>query len=124
MILYRIATRAGRTSISTMLLAGIALGALVGAATGLLVFVADDRELRDLTFWSLGSLAGASWLKVAVAAPLILAALVAVPFLGRGLNALALGEAAAMHMGVPVERLKRIAILAVAAATGASVAVA
>jgi iron complex transport system permease protein len=124
MVLYRVATRSGRTSISTMLLAGIALGALAGAGTGILVFMADERELRDLTFWSLGSLSGASWLKVAVAAPLILAALVAAPFLGRGLNALAFGEAAAMHMGVPVERLKRIAILSVAAATGASVAVA
>jgi iron complex transport system permease protein len=124
LLLYRVATRAGRTSVSTLLLAGIALSALAGAVTGILIFVADDRALRDLTFWSLGSLAGASWVKVAVAAPLILAALVAAPFLGRGLNALALGEAAAMHMGVPVERLKRIAILSVAAATGAAVAVA
>ena len=50
-------------------------------------------------------------------------ALAATPFLARGLNALTLGEATAAHLGVPVERFKRVAIVAVAAATGASVAV-
>ena len=122
--LYGLATRSGRTSVATMLLAGIALGALSGAMTGLLVYASDDRQLRDLTFWSLGSLGGATWSKVATTAPLILPVLAAVPFLGRGLNALVLGEAEAFHLGVPVERLKRACILLVAVAVGASVAAA
>ncbi|AUX77260.1 hemin ABC transporter permease protein HmuU [Sinorhizobium fredii] len=123
MLLYRIATRSGQTSVATMLLAGIALGALASAVTGVLVFVADDKQLRDLTFWGLGSLAGANWTKILTAGPIILLSLCVVPFLARGLNAITLGEAAAFHMGVPVQRLKNIAILSVAAATGASVAV-
>ncbi|WP_372890954.1 FecCD family ABC transporter permease [Rhodosalinus sp.] len=123
LILYRVSTRAGRTSVATMLLAGIALGALAGAVTGLLVYAADDQQLRDLTFWGLGSLAGASWAKLAVAAPVMLAAMAGTLWLARGLNGLALGEAAAAHMGVPVQRMKNLAILAVAAATGAAVAV-
>ena len=45
------------------------------------------------------------------------------PFLANGLNAMALGEAAAAHLGVPVQRLKHVAILIVSAATGAAVAV-
>ncbi|PXW62133.1 iron complex transport system permease protein [Methylobacterium sp. B4] len=122
--LYRIATRSGRTSVATMLLAGIALAALAGALTGLLVYASDDRQLRDLTFWSLGSLSGATWTKVAASAPAILPILVLVPFLGRGLNALVLGEAEAFHLGVAVERLKRIVILLVAVAVGAGVAAA
>lgn len=123
LILYRVSTRGGRTSVATMLLAGIALGALAGAATGLLIYIADDAQLRDLTFWGLGSLAGASWAKLAAAAPVILAGLVAAPFLARALNGLALGEAAALHMGIPVQRAKSLAILSVAAATGAAVAI-
>lgn len=123
MVLYRISTRGGRTSVATMLLAGIALGALAGAVSGLLVYAASDAQLRELTFWGLGSLAGASWAKLAVAAPIILAALALTPFLARGLNALALGEAVAGHLGLPVERIKSLAILSVAAATGAAVAV-
>ncbi|WP_018236457.1 iron ABC transporter permease [Ensifer sp. BR816] len=123
LLLYRIATRSGQTSVATMLLAGIALGALANAVTGVLVFIADDKQLRDLTFWGLGSLAGANWTKILAAGPIILVSLSVVPFLARGLNAITLGEAAAFHMGVSVQRLKNIAILSVAAATGASVAV-
>ncbi|PWW03850.1 iron complex transport system permease protein [Hoeflea marina] len=124
MLLYRIATRQGRTSVATMLLAGIAMAAFAGAGTGILVFMADDAQLRDLTFWNMGSLAGATWPKVISIAPPILLVLVSMRFLARGLNALALGEGPARHVGIPVERLKQTAIVAVALATGASVAVA
>ena len=122
-LLYRVSTRHGRTSVATMLLAGIALGALAGAVSGILVYMADDRQLRDLTFWGLGSLAGATWSKLLVAGPLIMLAIGGALCLGRGLNGLALGEATASHLGVPVQRLKSMAILSVAAATGAAVAV-
>lgn len=123
LLLYAVSTRQGRTSVATMLLAGIALAALAGALTGVLVFMADDRQLRDLTFWSLGSLAGATWAKIGAVGPVIIAALAAAPFLARGLNALALGEPTAAHLGVPVQRLKYVAILSVSAAVGAAVAV-
>lgn len=122
-LLYRIATSGGQTSVGVLLLAGIALGTLSAALTGFLIFLADDRQLRDLTFWGMGSLAGSDWTKLAAALPVMLPGLFVAPFLARGLNALALGEASAFHLGIPVERLKRIAIASVAAATGASVAV-
>ena len=123
LLLYRVSTRGGRTSVATMLLAGIALGALAGALSGILVYMADDQQLRDLTFWGLGSLAGASWAKVLAAGPLIAVALCVAMFLGRALNGLALGEATAHHIGIDVQRMKTVAILAVACATGAAVAV-
>ena len=122
LLLYRVSTSHGRTSIATMLLAGIALGALAGAFTGLLVFLANDQQLRDLTFWGLGSVAGATWVKVWAVAPIILPVVLLAPMMARGLNAMTLGEATAQHLGVNVQRFKRIAIVAVAAATGASVA--
>lgn len=122
-ILYRVSTRKGRTSVATMLLAGIALGALTGAISGLLVYIADDAQLRTLTFWGMGSVAGATWAKLLVAGPLIGVSFCAMPLIARGLNGLALGEAAAHHMGVDVQRVKNIAILAVALAVGAAVAV-
>lgn len=122
-LLYRIATWRGQTSIATMLLAGLALGALAGAGIGLLVFLADDRQLRDITFWMLGSLAGATWPKTSVIAVFLALFLLSFPLLGRGLDLLALGETEAFHMGVPVERLKRILIVLVAGAAGAAVSV-
>lgn len=123
LILYRVSSRQGQTQVATMLLAGIAIAALAGALMGILIYLASDSQLRDFTFWSMGSLAGANWQKVLASGPLIIAALAGCAMLAPGLNALTLGEATASHMGVPVERLKKLAIVSVAAATGASVAV-
>ncbi|MDB5628187.1 MAG: iron transporter [Tardiphaga sp.] len=122
-LLYRIASRGGRTSIALFLLAGIAIAAIANAGIGLLVFAADDRQLRDITFWLLGSMSGASWPKAATLAPVLLAALAACLFVARGLDVLVLGEAEAFHSGVDVERLKRVAIVLVSAMTGVAVSV-
>ena len=121
-VLYRFATREGRTSIATLLLAGLAIGALAQAAIGLLIFMADDRQLRDITFWTLGSLSGSTWGKAGAIAPFLFVLLLALPFIVNGLDLMVLGEAEAFHMGVAVERLKRAAIVLVAAAAGAAVA--
>ena len=121
-ILYRIATREGRTTIAVFLLAGLAIGALAMAGIGLLVFVADDRQLRDIQFWMLGSLGGATWDKAAVLLPIMLFVAAAMPFVARGLDRLVLGENEAFHMGIRVQQLKRWCIVLVAAAVGSAVA--
>jgi len=122
-ILYIIASRGGRTSIAIFLLAGLALAAIANAGIGLLVFVADDRQLRDITFWLLGSLSGATWPKAATLAPVLALALISCLAVARGLDLLVLGEAEAFHSGVDVERLKRVSIVLVSAMTGVAVSV-
>lgn len=122
-LLYRVSTRQGTTSVATMLLAGIALGAMAEAFRGVLVYWSDDNQLRDITFWNLGSLAGATWTRILAAGPIIVAVLFTAPLLAGNLNAMALGEAPARHLGIPVQRFKRLAIIAVATLVGASVAV-
>lgn len=124
MALHRIATYDGRTSIAIFLLGGLAVAALANAGIGLLVFLADDRQLRDVTFWLLGSLAGATWTKAWILAPFLVAALLVIPRLERGLDLLTLGEAEAFHAGVQVQRLKVVSIVLVSAVVGAAVAVA
>jgi iron complex transport system permease protein len=109
-------------SVATLLFAGLALGALASAGTGLLVFLSTEQQSREFLFWTLGSLGGATWAKAALTAPFVLALLLVMPMIARGLDALALGEAEAFHLGIRVERLKRIAILAVAGGVGAAVA--
>lgn len=121
-LLYAIATREGRTSVATMLLAGIAIAALAAAMIGIMIFMSDDRQLRDVTFWSLGSLGGASWQSVGVIVLPIGLALVAFMRIAGDLDAMLLGEAEAAHLGIDVETVKQIAIVAVSAAVGASVA--
>jgi iron complex transport system permease protein len=122
-VLYRIASRSGRTSIAIFLLAGLAIAAIANAGIGLLVFVADDRQLRDITFWLLGSLSGATWPKTVMLAPVLGLALIACLSIARGLDVLVLGEAEAFHGGVDVERLKRISIVLVSAMTGVAVSI-
>jgi iron complex transport system permease protein len=107
-----------------MLLAGIALNAFMGAGTGLLTFVANDAQLRNITFWSLGSLGGATWRTVAVAGPFVATAVLLLPRLSRALNALALGEAEAGHLGVDVERTRRTIVVLSALGVGSAVALA
>jgi iron complex transport system permease protein len=122
-LLYWLATREGRTSVAMLLFAGIALGALAAAGTGLTIFVATDQQLREFTYWTLGSLGGSTWAKVTIATPLIAILTLGSMRLARGLDALALGEAEAFHIGVDVQFLKRAAIVLVAAGVGVSVAV-
>jgi iron complex transport system permease protein len=123
-ILVGIVSRQGQLATSTLLLAGIALGALSTALMGLIAFASDDRELRDLTLWMLGSLSGASWPKVAAILPFALLVVLVLPRLFRALNGLLLGEAEAFHLGIDVEHTKRLIVITTAAAVGAAVAVA
>jgi iron complex transport system permease protein len=119
---YRLAQRHGRTDVATLLLVGLALNAMAGAATGLLTYLADDAQLRSIVFWTMGGLGGALWETVLVAAPWIAVSLALAPRLGRALNLFALGEMEARHLGIEVEQVKRAAILLAALATGTAVA--
>ena len=123
-LIYRLATYRGHTDVALMLLAGIAINAMAGAATGILAYVASDEALRNLTFWAFGSLAHASWREVTmVAAPILLACLL-LPLSARRLNVFLMGEAVAGHLGVNVNRLKWSLVALTALAVGASVAAA
>jgi iron complex transport system permease protein len=124
LVLVAIAARHGQLMVGTLLLAGIAIAALAQAFLGLIAFVSDDRALRDLTLWTLGSLAGASWAKVLGIAPFAVLLLLLVPRLVRGLNGFLFGEAEAFHLGIEVEKTKRLVVVATAASVGAAVAVA
>ncbi|MDG9979751.1 iron chelate uptake ABC transporter family permease subunit [Pseudomonas oleovorans] len=123
-LVYRLGRREGQTNVATILLAGIALTALAGAAIGLFTYLADDATLRTLTFWNLGSLNGASYARLW---PLLLATLAValwLPRRARALNALLLGESEARHLGFDVERLKRELVFCTALGVGAAVAAA
>lgn len=123
-LVYSIARVDGRTHLATLLLAGIALNAISGAGVGFLIYLATDEQLRRFTFWTLGSLHNATWLKVFVSAVAVLPVLLWLPRHARELNAMLLGETEAWHLGVDVQRLKRVLVLCCAVLVGASVAAA
>ncbi len=112
----------GRIPAANFLLAGVAIAALANAGVGLLTFLADDAQLRSITFWTLGSLGGASWSTVTLAAPLTLGAVALLAFQSRALNALLLGEAEAGHLGFAPETTRRIVVVLAAVLVGVAVA--
>ncbi|MFU1912439.1 FecCD family ABC transporter permease [Bordetella avium] len=108
--------------VSGLLLAGIAINAVCGALIGLLTFLASDAQLRDLTFWNMGSLAGARWSILMFLAPWTLCCCVWLMRQWRALNALLLGEREAQHLGFALSRLRRKLILVTALVVGPLVA--
>jgi iron complex transport system permease protein len=121
-IVYRISSQNGKTDVVIMLLSGVAITSLAMAIVGFLIYMSNDEQLRDLTFWTLGSLGGATWTK-----NLILGILTVIAFFfllnkGKALNAMMLGEKDAQHLGIPIERVKKQIMITVALIVGASVA--
>ena len=97
LIAYRISTIGKKTELTTMLLAGIAIGTLSGAIVGVFFYMSDDAQIRSITFWMLGSVSGATWDLIFSIIHFIVAAIIFLPLLGKNLNALLLGENVAFH---------------------------
>ncbi|MFB0989308.1 MAG: iron ABC transporter permease [Porticoccaceae bacterium] len=124
LLVYRLATSGLGTSVTTMLLAGIAIGALAGALNSLLSYFSDNDMLRQISLWQMGNLSGASWLKVFIMGVVAVLLMSLFPRDSKALNALLLGESEARHLGINVQRVKRRLIVLTALGVGVSVAVA
>ena len=110
-LVYYFSASMNRVNISVMILAGIAVNAIANGATGFLAYIARDPQARSITFWNLGSMAGAGWQSVwMVAISSIIGFLLALRF-SKALNALQLGDTEARYIGINTERLKISVIL-------------
>lgn len=123
-LVYQLSKVTGEGGVTTLLLCGIAINAFVGAMTGLMTYLADDEQLRSITFWNLGSLGGASWTSVLAVAPFVTVSILFMPYLSKALNLLVLGESQAAGLGVNMKALKQKVIILATMGVGASVAVA
>jgi iron complex transport system permease protein len=121
-LVYRISTSGGKTNVVIMLLTGVAITALGFAITGFLIYISKEEQLRDLTFWNLGSLAGATWTKNTILAVIVTVSYFFLINKGKALNAMMLGERDAQHLGIPVERIKKQIVVLTALMVGTSVA--
>ncbi len=123
-VVYRVATASGRVVVATMLLAGLALSAFLAALTALVVAAGRVPEMGSVAFWTLGSFAGVVGSDVLLAALTIIPAIAILAWLGPRLDALALGELEAGHLGVDVARLTVVVTLLFTLLTAVAVAVA
>ncbi|MBM7773235.1 iron complex transport system permease protein [Actinokineospora baliensis] len=118
---YALSRSSGRTGTVSMILTGVAVNAVAGAIVALLMFIGDQAAREQIVFWQLGSVAGARWAYVWVAAPLVLVTAIAALSVARRLDLLALGDRQARHLGIDVERLRLVVICAVAVGVSAAV---
>lgn len=123
-VVYRVAAASGRVVVATMLLAGIALTAFFAALTALVVAASRSPEVGSVTFWTLGSFSGVVGRDVLVGAVVIIPAVLLLARVGPRLDALALGEAEAGHLGIDVPRLTLVVSILFALLTAVAVAVA
>lgn len=122
LIVYAMSRADGRTEVVTLVLTGIAVNAIAGAAIALLTFLSDTQAREQIVFWQLGSLKTSRWSQVLIIAAVIAVGLIAAYVAARKLDLLALGERNARHLGVNVEALRIAMICVVALLTGAAVA--
>jgi len=120
---YLIATRGGRTPVATLLLAGVAVQALLGAVVSLLLLLSGD-SLREAIYWLMGHLHRSGWGDVAVAGPVVVVGFCLLLPFTRELNALLLGEEDAHAVGVNVQRTKVLLLAGASLVTAVAVAVA
>jgi len=123
-LLYKFSVSNGKADISSLLLMGIAINALAIAFTGIFTYMATDDQLRTITFWSLGSLGGANWKTIMVILPFSIICITCLLPFGKALNAIALGESQAEHLGMDVKKINKYIIILSAIGVGASVAMA
>jgi iron complex transport system permease protein len=121
LIVYKISSGAGKVSVGTMLLSGMAINSLATAGTGFLSYIARDPQARSITFWNLGTFTGADWKAVIIVTAVCIPTFFAIMRHARYLNLLQLGDIEAQYLGVDSKRVKRRLIflntLMVAAAT-------
>lgn len=123
MVVIFMLSRAGDATLSRLLLVGIAINALCGAAVGVLSWISNDAQLRQLSLWGMGSLGQAQWSTLLVAATLMLPSSIVVWRVSAQLNLLQLGDEEAHYLGVNVRALQRLLLLCSALLVASSVAV-
>lgn len=110
-------------SLSRLLLVGIAINALCGAAVGVLSWLSNDAQLRQLSLWGMGSLGQAQWSTLLVSASIMLPTVAIIWRLAKPLNLLQLGDEEAHYLGVNVQQIQRWLLLCSALLVAAAVAV-
>lgn len=112
----------GGGGMMTLLLVGIALTSMLGAASGMLTYIADERELQTMTYWSMGSFGSAKWSGILAAIPFLVVGLAWLLTKAHALDLLALGEKQARHLGVDIVRTRRTLVFTTALLVAGAVA--
>ena len=106
----RLGQRRGRLEPTSLLLAGVAMGAFLTAVVSLLM-VLRIENLQDVYLWLMGSLSGRTWDHLLMALPYVGAGLLVALWLAKDLNVYLLGEEAAHSLGIDVQKVQRLVLI-------------
>ncbi len=123
LVVYRVAGGGGRSTLTTLLLTGYAVGSLLAAGLTLAMYV-SGAQLRQILLYLMGSLSGANWQSLFVGLPIILFGNVLIMARARSLDGLLLGDDTALHLGVDVRRERAVLLGLASLVTAAAVAMA
>ena len=119
-IVYSLA-RIGKTlPVTTLILAGVALGALLGSIVSYLI-ISSGEKMHGIIFWLMGSFSLSQWSEAQIVLPYVLLGIVIILFYARPLNLMQLDEEQAQQLGINVERLKLVLLAAATLITAAAV---
>lgn len=121
-IVFRLANFQGKFQMETMILSGVVVSAFLGAMVSFMVSL-SNRVVNEILFWLMGSLALRGWSYSIVVLPYLVIGFVVLVIYSRSLNLFALGERQAAHLGVPVERTKKLVLVFSTLLTAAAVSV-
>lgn len=107
LLVYQLGRTGGRVSMTSLLLAGIAVNFMLSATISLLM-IFNRQRMENIVMWTMGSFVNATWDKVLLAYITIIAGMIVTRFYARDLNILLLGEEQAKNLGVEVEKTKKI----------------
>ncbi len=121
-LVYSLARTGGRVPVMTLLLAGIAVNSFLSALQSLAMFYSGD-QMHQVVFWLLGGFSSRGWEYIGMFMPYALIGIVIAFVYTRELNGMLIGEEQAQHLGIDVERVKIMLLIASALLIGASVSV-
>ena len=121
-VVYNLARVGNRVQMSTLLLAGIAVGMFLSAITSYMM-ITSGQNVHQILFWIIGGFAGRGWDHVMVLLPYIIIGYSLMHLYARRMNVILLGEEPAQHLGIDVERMKKVLLTAATLTTASAVSV-
>lgn len=121
-MVYNLAKVGSRVQMSTLLLAGIAVGLFLSAITSYMM-ITNGQNVHQILFWMIGGFAGRGWDHVKVLLPYFIVGYTLMHLYARKLNVILLGEEPAQHLGINVERMKKVLLVAATLTTASAVSV-
>ncbi|MDR1405320.1 MAG: iron ABC transporter permease [Candidatus Methanoplasma sp.] len=121
-LVYTLSRTVGGVRTETLILAGVAVSSLFSAFVSFMTYIAPSEQMQNIVFWSMGNLGMVKWENISFAVPVIIAGIVIMIMHSKNLNAMMLGDAHAMDLGIDVRKVRLLLIIISSLVVAAAVA--